>query len=61
MFKLTRYMYFSSSLGRPSECAVKDPCKVNSTTSCYDFSGPGGGGSGGSLYIRGKSVNVGEL
>ncbi|KAK7092975.1 uncharacterized protein [Littorina saxatilis] len=34
-------------------------CNSNSTSACWDTSGPGGGGSGGSLYIRADVVDVG--
>lgn len=43
----------------PSACEDQTGCRGGSTTSCYDYSGAGGGGSGGSLYLRGQVVNVG--
>ena len=46
--------------GCPSECTDRNGCTSSSKTSCYDFSGPGGGGSGGSLHIRGQFVHVGK-
>ncbi|KAJ8307080.1 hypothetical protein KUTeg_015164 [Tegillarca granosa] len=33
-------------------------CYGNSTRACWDMSGPGGGGSGGSIYIEGKLVDI---
>ena len=48
------------SLSRcPSKC--EPPCMGLSPKNCYDYSGPGGGGSGGSLHIRGQFVHVGKL
>jgi hypothetical protein len=34
-------------------------CSGSSTTSCWDFSGPGGGGAGGSIYLSGDQLAVG--
>jgi len=34
-------------------------CATNSTTDCYDYSGPGGGGSGGSLLLKSGSTSLG--
>jgi hypothetical protein len=34
-------------------------CSGSSTTNCWDFSGAGGGGAGGSLYLSGNTVSVG--
>jgi len=39
----------------PSVCPG---CSSSSTVECYDFSGPGGGGSGGSIYLRGRVVDI---
>ncbi|KAK3105850.1 hypothetical protein FSP39_007118 [Pinctada imbricata] len=46
----------------PKDCDHKSllSCSGNSTSACWDSSGPGGGGSGGSLFISGKVVNVGQ-
>nr|XP_026692657.1 uncharacterized protein LOC101242430 [Ciona intestinalis] len=43
----------------PPACSDQGGCVGGSNTECYDFSGAGGGGSGGSLYLRGEVVNVG--
>ncbi|KAL3836098.1 hypothetical protein ACJMK2_021551, partial [Sinanodonta woodiana] len=47
--------------GCPQSCSISNPaqCSGNSTDRCWDLSGPGGGGSGGSIYISAKLVNVG--
>ncbi|HVV50023.1 MAG TPA: hypothetical protein VHO06_10225, partial [Polyangia bacterium] len=34
-------------------------CFGSTTTSCWDFSGPGGGGAGGSIYLSGNQVSLG--
>ncbi|XP_025084459.1 uncharacterized protein LOC112558294 isoform X1 [Pomacea canaliculata] len=46
----------------PAACQVHlgNSCSGSSTTACWDNSGPGGGGSGGSLYIIGNTVDVGK-
>ncbi|KAL3836111.1 hypothetical protein ACJMK2_021563 [Sinanodonta woodiana] len=48
-------------LGCPQSCSIQSQgqCSGNSTDKCWDLSGPGGGGSGGSIYISAKHVNVG--
>ncbi|KAK7495683.1 hypothetical protein BaRGS_00013130, partial [Batillaria attramentaria] len=45
----------------PAACQASSPssCYGNSSSACWDKSGPGGGGSGGSLYIVGNTVDVG--
>ncbi|KAH3704407.1 hypothetical protein DPMN_079463, partial [Dreissena polymorpha] len=45
----------------PDACDLTSPvrCLGNSTTACWDMSGPGGGGSGGTIYLSAKLVNVG--
>ncbi|KAL3836103.1 hypothetical protein ACJMK2_021556 [Sinanodonta woodiana] len=47
--------------GCPHSCSVRTPtqCSGNNTDRCWDLSGPGGGGSGGSIFISGKLVDVG--
>ncbi|XP_076455491.1 uncharacterized protein LOC143290086 [Babylonia areolata] len=48
----------------PAACGAASSvssCYGNSRSACWDKSGPGGGGSGGSLYIRGNLVDVGKL
>ena len=35
-------------------------CQSNNNLTCWDQSGAGGGGSGGSIYLVAKYVNVGE-
>ncbi|XP_055995838.1 uncharacterized protein LOC125646492 [Ostrea edulis] len=44
----------------PASCNSKSNqnCHGNSTTACWDDSGPGGGGSGGSIHIIGKVVSI---
>jgi hypothetical protein len=37
--------------GSPGEGDTGGVCNATSTTSCWDFSGPGGGGAGGSVYL----------
>ena len=51
-----------SCMDCPSACNQKTSiqCRGNSTRACWDMSGPGGGGSGGSIYLSAKLVNVGE-
>ena len=44
----------------PEACNITG-CQSNSQTDCWDYSGAGGGGSGGSIYLTAKYVNVGEL
>jgi len=34
-------------------------CATNSTTDCYDYSGPGGGGSGGSVLLKAGAATLG--
>jgi hypothetical protein len=34
-------------------------CYGSSATSCWDWSGPGGGGAGGSIFLRGLVVDIG--
>ena len=34
-------------------------CFGGSTTDCWDYSGPGGGGSGGSLYLSADQLTLG--
>ncbi|KAL4228624.1 Multiple epidermal growth factor-like domains protein 10 [Mactra antiquata] len=48
-------------MGCPDSCDLKSPvrCQGNSTVACWDKSGPGGGGSGGTIYLSAKLVNVG--
>ncbi|XP_052803725.1 uncharacterized protein LOC128233895 isoform X2 [Mya arenaria] len=48
-------------MGCPDACDQRSPvnCRGNSTTSCWDMSGPGGGGSGGTIFLSAKLVNVG--
>ncbi|XP_063423309.1 uncharacterized protein LOC134707479 isoform X1 [Mytilus trossulus] len=48
--------------GCPGACSVKNlfGCHGDNRTACWDMSGPGGGGSGGSIYLAGKVVNVGQ-
>lgn len=48
--------------GCPGACSVKNlfGCHGDNRTACWDMSGPGGGGSGGSIYLAGKVVNVGN-
>ena len=41
----------------PSACDAAN-CTSLSATECFDSSGPGGGGSGGSLFITGHMVTV---
>ena len=49
--------------GCPDSCSSKSliSCHGNNNTACWDMSGPGGGGSGGSIYLSAKVVNVGTL
>ncbi|XP_060598946.1 uncharacterized protein LOC132752620 [Ruditapes philippinarum] len=51
----------SGCMGCPDSCDLKSPvrCLGNSTTACWDMSGPGGGGSGGSIYLSAKLVDIG--
>ena len=35
------------------------PCYGTSTSACWDYSGPGGGGSGGSIYLFGSDLSLG--
>ncbi|ESO82963.1 hypothetical protein LOTGIDRAFT_169789, partial [Lottia gigantea] len=44
----------------PKACTDSKNCQGSSTKSCWDTSGPGGGGSGGSVYISGQIVDVGH-
>ena len=44
----------------PQACNLSG-CHSDSQSDCWDNSGPGGGGSGGSIYLAAKYVNVGEL
>ena len=44
----------------PEACHISF-CHGDSQIGCWDNSGPGGGGSGGSIYLAAKYVNVGEL
>ncbi|WAR04480.1 MEG11-like protein [Mya arenaria] len=58
----TRYHSITTScMGCPDACDQRSPvnCRGNSTTSCWDMSGPGGGGSGGTIFLSAKLVNVG--
>jgi hypothetical protein len=43
--------------GSPGEGDISSVCNATSTTSCWDFSGPGGGGAGGSVYLYRLSDN----
>eukprot|EP00106_Octopus_bimaculoides_P003830 XP_014771272.1 PREDICTED: uncharacterized protein LOC106869866 [Octopus bimaculoides] len=44
----------------PSTCKSSGIlCQSYNPTGCYDKSGPGGGGSGGSIHISGIYVNIG--
>lgn len=49
-------------MGCPDSCDLKSPvrCLGNSTVACWDKSGPGGGGSGGTVYLSAKLVNAGK-
>ncbi|XP_071103917.1 uncharacterized protein [Haliotis cracherodii] len=48
--------------GCPASCKASNPshCIGSSTSACWDMSGPGGGGSGGSMYMTGNVVDVGH-
>ena len=40
---------------------VSSNCYGLSTTNCWDWSGPGGGGAGGSIFLRGLVVDIGII
>jgi hypothetical protein len=48
-----------SSRGAAGQGDATQGCFGSSTTTCWDYSGAGGGGSGGSLYLSGTTVSVG--
>jgi hypothetical protein len=48
-----------SARGLAGQGDATQGCFGNSTTACWDYSGAGGGGSGGSLYLYGATVTVG--
>ena len=54
--------YIYRCLQCPSSCfqTTSLSCVTNNTKGCWDLSGPGGGGSGGSIYLSAKYVDVGE-
>ena len=56
---LSHYFYLSCS-SCPSACNLTG-CQSNSVTECWDMSGPGGGGSGGSIYLTAKYVKIGKF
>jgi hypothetical protein len=48
-----------SSRGTAGQGDATAGCSGSSTTNCWDFSGPGGGGAGGSIYLSGDQLAVG--
>jgi hypothetical protein len=48
-----------SARGAAGQGDTTSGCFGSSTTTCWDFSGPGGGGAGGSIYLLGDQVDVG--
>ena len=53
------YLFIHSCDVCPPACEDQVACAGYSNKECWDFSGSGGGGSGGSIYIRGQFVNAG--
>jgi hypothetical protein len=48
-----------SSRGTIGQGDAAAGCFGSSTTNCWDYSGPGGGGAGGSIYLSGGQLAVG--
>jgi formylglycine-generating enzyme required for sulfatase activity len=48
-----------SSRGTTGQGDAMSGCFGDPTSSCWDYSGPGGGGSGGSIYLSGDQVAIG--
>lgn len=52
---------YASCFSCPASCkGHQGACMSPSSSYCWDKSGPGGGGSGGSIYISGEMVNIGK-
>jgi hypothetical protein len=51
-----------SAMGLPGQGDTSgNECSGSSTTDCWDASGPGGGGAGGTVIMRSPTVSVGTL
>jgi hypothetical protein len=49
-----------SARGTAGQGDVEAGCFGGSVTDCWDYSGAGGGGAGGSLYVSGDSLSLGD-